>query len=462
MESCAGDYEPQATMIEKRVCAAFAPLVALALVMVGSAAGQVPSAGPATHNVDELVAIALEANPAVLAAQQRVDAAEARIASSGAFPDPFLGLGVMNMPVLEPGYGDEMTMNAVTLAQSVPFPGKRALARRTAELEREAARSELEQVRLATSRDVRIAYYRIALRDRSLEILARSQRLLLDLIASAESRYAVGTGGQDAVLVGRVETAHLAVEAAELSEQRRADIASLNGLLARNSDAALTVGGFPPAIVALAIPETGEIRFASAALGSRLESSPLPDIGVLEARALAASPMLRMHEARIEAQETRVELARRGHLPDFDLSLTWGQRFSHPDMVSVMVMIPLPVHRASRQDAGRAEQEAVLASMRAEHDALVYEIRSELARLVGQIEAQRSRLALLVGFVLPQAAAALESSTASFQVGRTDFRTVLQNQAAVYNYETDYHRALGDFAIALAELNYVVGEEVLP
>jgi outer membrane protein TolC len=49
----------------------------------------------------------------------------------------------------------------------------------------------------------------------------------------------------------------------------------------------------------------------------------------------------------------------------------------------------------------------------------------------------------------------------SYQVGKGELLAVLENQATVFTYETDYFRALSDFAKNVAELERVVGEEVL-
>jgi outer membrane protein TolC len=46
-------------------------------------------------------------------------------------------------------------------------------------------------------------------------------------------------------------------------------------------------------------------------------------------------------------------------------------------------------------------------------------------------------------------------------VGRVELLTVLDDQATVFTYEMDYFRALSDFATRVAELERVVGEEVL-
>lgn len=455
------DYEPYKTMRDLLANAAW-PLLVLTLTAAPLAGQDTRGSNAGLDALDSLVALALETNPAVLAARHHVDAVAARIAPAGTLPDPMIGAGILNLPIVEPGFSDPMTMSAVAVEQSLPFPGKLSLARRAMELELEAARADLESMRLEAERNVRAAYYAIALHDRSLEILERNQRLLVELIASTESRYAVGTGGQAEVLTARLEATRLAEEAVELTERRRGLLADLNAVLARSSDTPVILAAIPQRIVAAAVTTSTATRFASATLGSRLESSPIPPLDALQRTAIAANPALRAHEARIAAQEARVELARRSHLPDFELSLMWGQRFDRDDMVSLMVMMPLPVHRTARQDASVAGHEAELAAMRAEHHAMVNGIRADVARFSADLEAERSRLALFVRSVLPQSQAALESVTAAFQVGRADFMAVLENQATLYNYETEYHRALTDFAIALAELERVVGRDVLP
>ncbi len=63
--------------------------------------------------------------------------------------------------------------------------------------------------------------------------------------------------------------------------------------------------------------------------------------------------------------------------------------------------------------------------------------------------------------IIPQGRAALESATSSFQVGRVDFLTLLENQATLYNYETAYYRSLTTFAARLADLERIVGKEIL-
>jgi cobalt-zinc-cadmium efflux system outer membrane protein len=413
--------------------------------------------------VDSLVALALEVNPSINAAEHAVDAARARVGPAGALPDPMLSAGIMNFPISEPGFDDFMTMTTVGVGQRLPFPGKLSLATRAAELELRAAQSRLEAVCLELEADVRTAWYELAFLDRSLEVIGDNQTLLVNLIGVTESRYGVGTGGQQDVLRARVEAARLAEEAVALAEARGAALARLNALLNRPSATPVERPRIPERIARAAVSDSpDQIRFASAALGARAADSPLPPLVELQERAIANNPRLSAHEAAIAAQETRVELAGRAHLPDFDLSLQYGQRMERADMVSVMVSVPVPVNRRDRQDQQVAEARAELAAMQAGHHQMINELRATVAERYAQLERDRAQLALFVRAIVPQGRASLESATAAFQVGLADFMTVVDNQATLFDYEIAYFRALADFAQGLAELERVVGAGVLP
>lgn len=163
----------------------------------------------------------------------------------------------------------------------------------------------------------------------------------------------------------------------------------------------------------------------------------------------------------IAAQSARVELARKASRPDIDFSLQYGQRDQRPDMISAVFSIPLPLHKRSRQDQELAEARSELAAMEAERRGAANKIRSEVARLVSDLERNRTELALYTKAILPQGQAAVTSSLASYRAGKADLLAVLDNQSTLFTYETAYHRALTDFAKALADLEQTVGGEVL-
>ena len=438
-------------------------IVAATLVLPPGANGQ--GREPAAVDVstlDSLIARALVTSPSIRAAAARLDAARARVAPAGLRADPMLMVGVQNLPVTDPGFRDEMTMKMVGISQSVPYPGKLRLQRRAAEQEVTAAQAGVDQAHLMVARALRAAYYDLIFTDQALEIVRRNQEMLAALIPVSEAHYSSGTGAQADVLRLRVEAARLADEATVLSEERRAALARLNAVLIQPSDAAIDVPTLPARIRRAAVSDSARsITFVSPLLGSRVADSPIPRVDSLQSLALRQNPALRAHEAMIAAQAARAELARKEHLPDFDLSLQYGQRDALADMVSAIVSVPLPVQKGRKQHAQAAEARLQLAALEAEHHTMRTELAAKVVELHGALERGRSQLALYVKAILPQSRAALSSAKTGYQVGRVDFISLLEAQATVFQYETQYHRALTDFAKTLALLEEQVGSEVL-
>jgi outer membrane protein TolC len=443
---------------------------------VARAQQQGPGSMAGAASLDSLVARALEANPRIRAARDRVDAARARRGPAGLLPDPMLAVGIQNLPLGRDQTGtatdvasmarrdlpDMMTMRMVAIGQTIPFPGKLGLRQRAAGHQVTSAEAMLTATQREIERAVKEVYYELAFLDRSFEILERNQQVLVNLIRTTESRYTVGVGAQTDVLKARVEAARLAEEAVALEEERGAALARLNALLDRASDMPIDLPRVPERIARAAVADSAtRVRFTSAMLGARAADSPVPPLAALQDAAVTNNPELLAHEATIRAQAARVELARKEHLPDFDVSLSYGQRNQRPDMITAMISVPIQWRKGRKQDQYVTEATAELSALEAEHQDRVNALRARVAELHADLERARAQLALFVKAILPQASTLLSSATASFQVGRVDFLTVLDNQSTLYSYETGYFRALSDFATKLAALEAVIGKEML-
>ena len=439
----------------------FTWVAALGVALPGGARAQAPAADSTA--VATLVRQALAANPEVRAAEERLKAARAAVAPAGALPDPMLSAGVTNFSLSQPGFGDFMTMKMVGIGQTLPYPGKLSLRRRAAEWQAAAAEAGLEGARLVVAQQVQDAWYELAFIDRALDIVRRNETLAGTLVRVAEARYTVGTAAQQDALRARVEATRLGEDASALIERRRAVLARLNAALDRPTDTPVENPAVPARLAAAAVAESPHrIRFAAQTLGARAADSPLPDVAVLERMAAESSPELRGRDALITAQAARVELAGKAALPDFGVSISYGQRDGRSDMVSAMVSVPIPIHKGQKQDQELTEARARLSALEAERRSGVNEINARIAELVSAIERDRAQLALLKAAVIPQARATLTSLTASYQVGKVDFSAVLDNQATVFNAETEYFRLLSDFARNVAQLERTVGGEVIP
>ncbi|MGH7646989.1 MAG: TolC family protein [Gemmatimonadaceae bacterium] len=255
----------------------------------------------------------------------------------------------------------------------------------------------------------------------------------------------------------------LAQNANGLREQRQTQVASLNALIDRPSDASLESAHIPARLVRAALPDSDEhIHFASNVFGASVSDSLLPSLATMQAIAIANSPMLREHEASIAAQTARVSLAEKATKPDVDLSIQYGQRNGLTDMISAIISLPVPIQGARKQGEDAAAARAELAALEAEHHADVNDLRARVAKLYADLGRERTQIALDVKAILPQGRAALASLTSSYQGGRGDLLGLLDGQSTLLAYETSYYRTLSDFGETLAELDQVVGKEVLP
>lgn len=419
--------------------------------------------------LSDVLAEAEANNPELLATTRAAEAAAARVPQAGALPDPMLGVGIMNLPVAAPSLGrDMMTMTTIQLGEHFPWPGKLALREGIARFHAEAADWEVERVRDRVLSEVKSAYYRVYFLDRALDVTDRNERLVGDFAQLTSAKYGVGTGAQPDVLKAQVERTRLEDQLVALREQRASAVARLNALLGRPTDTPLPSAELPNEVVVAALGgDSGDVRFASASLSDVLPEGGdgalpgTPGVAELQRLALAHNPMIQAHVRRVAAQERSVALARKAVLPDINVSTSYSHRREFGDLFNVMVSLPLPVFSGRKQGQGVVEQNAILAEHEARHRAKVNELNADIASLAAQLQRAREQLVLLNDGILPQARTSLASATASYQVGRVDFLTLLDAQVTLYRNELDYHRLLADFATDLAALERAVGTEVL-
>jgi cobalt-zinc-cadmium efflux system outer membrane protein len=440
-----------------------AALVATAAPLRSSAQTATPSDSTVT-GISAIVRRATEANPAIHAAKARLTAAQARIGPAGTAPDPMLMAGLVNFPIASSGgMSEPMTMKMIGVSQTVIYPGKLSLARRSAVLEADGARAALDVTRRDVVRRATVAYYEIAYLDRALDVAKQTSMTLSNVIRVTESRYSTGAGAQEDVLKARVESARLSETANALMEQRRAVLATLNAALDQRSDEPLVGPAVEDRVAHAALAhDVDAIRFTAQTLGATAADSPLPSVPALQQLAIDHSPGLREHEAMIAAQAARVQLAEKERKPDIDLSLRYGQRSGRPDMVSAEVSIPLKLHRRAREDQQLAEAISILEALHAEHVGQVNALREQVATLAAELDRNRTQLALYAKAILPESRAAVTAALTGYQAGRGNVLTVLDGANTVFSAEIGYYRALSDFAKNLAKLEEIVGAEVLP
>lgn len=169
-------------------------------------------------------------------------------------------------------------------------------------------------------------------------------------------------------------------------------------------------------------------------------------------------PALKRDERVIDRGQQALELARKELLPDFAVNVT-SQKFvgGMPWMYGVDLMVKVPLFWQRKQRPMIAEAAAALEGGRQMRDATLAMASAQLTE-VYLAGATSHRLAdLYSDSVLPQARLSLESSLASYQVGRVDFLSVLTNFVTVLSYEISYEEQNARYLQALARLEPLTG-----
>lgn len=428
----------------------------------GAARGQEPDTVDAS--LASLVQEALERSPGVAAARAAAGSLEERTSQAGAWEDPLLTVGFMNLRTTSFDFSDDpMTMRVVQVAQKIPLPGQVGHRRDAAALEAESATHRVEAARVEVAAAVKRAYAELYDRDRALAIVDRNLEVLRGLEEITRSRYATGVGRQPAVLRAGLEIDGLEADRVALVESRRAALARLNALRDRPADTPLEGTGFPRSMTDL-LAEAQDGRAFPSALGAERtrRSASLPPLDSLVARAVERKPELRAHVAHIGAREETVDLARAERWPAPRIGVGYGQREGRPDMLNATLSFSLPIFAGAKQQAAVREQQGALARERSLHDRMVREIERDVTVAHASVSDALGQLARYRTGILARARANLDAAIAAYRSGDEDFLALLDSQTTLYRHELEHHRQLADLLAAWADLERAVGEEIAP
>lgn len=404
----------------------------------------VTAAGQQDPQLRELLAEAVRNSPEVRASGNERLAARHRVLPAGALEDPMLEAGVINAPLAsQPFRREDMTMKMLGVSQKIPYPGKRELRQDVAARDAESVAYGYAETLNRVLRDVKVAYFELALALESARVVQRNKQVLEQFLKISESRYGVGQGSQADVLKAQTQLSRMVDELIKLARERRTAEADLMRALGR------------PASVGAPVP-----------VPLRLSDFPLDTDALLDA-ALRDRPQILGLKSMLERNTRNLELARKDYYPDFDVRLSYGQRdrslegMRRDDMVSLTVAINLPVWRETKRDPRVAEAIALRDQAADMLEAQRNELASKLRQQVASADQSLKSARLYETGILPQARLAVESSLAAYRVNRVDFLTLLDSQMTVLTYEISHASALAAYNKAIAEIELLTGKSGL-
>ncbi len=390
--------------------------------------------------------IALKINPGLASMASRAKAIAEIPPQVGTLPDPHLSFDAINLPVdTFSTVQENMTQLRVGLSQEIPFPGKLKLKEEAARFEAKSAGFDVVETSLRLVRNVHISWWNLFYLDRALEIIKRNEVLLRQFITIARTKYKVGEGLQQDVLLAQVELSKLLDINISLVGARRDEQSRLNKLLNR------------PTQLSIRLP--GKVK----------ETLPnMPSETKLHQIALKDRPLLASQSERIKAAEKRVDLADLDYYPDFKVGAGYGFRQgsntgrndSRADFLTLGVSINLPIYTSTKQDRALAQRQADVAKEQFALQDDTEAVWSEASRALANYIKAKQRTSLFKTGIIPQASQTVDSMLAGYQVNKVDFLNLVRSQITLYNYETLYWKALTGARQNLARLEAAIGQKI--
>ena len=396
-----------------------------------------------TLTLKEAVKLAISDNSALTAQGEHARSMRAIAPQVGSLPDPVLSLNALNLPVNSFSTTQEnMTQIQVGFSQAIPFPGKLALREDAANMLADAAEYDTDEFRLQLISRVKGGWWNLFYLDRALETVKRNKVLLRQLIRIAETKYKVGKGLQQDVLLAQLELSKLLDVGISLKAARKREVASLNALINR------------PAYDDIRLPQKVDETLLEAAKES-----------VLAEQAITSRPVLFRQGKYIEASSKHVALAEKDYYPDFNLGAAYGLRSginpannrSRDDFTSVKLSMTLPFFTGTRQDHQLEQRKAELARSQFSYQDIKEIVLVEVSHALADYEKAREQGLLFKTGIIPQAHQTVASMLAAYQVNKVDFLNLVGAQVTLYNYETQYWKSLAEANQSMARLDAAVG-----
>ncbi len=399
-------------------------------------------------NAEELtlhsaISIAIEDNPSLAQILARAKSMATIPSQVGSLPDPTISFNTLNLPVDSfDSQQENMTQFKVGISQTIPFPGKLALRQKVASLQADAAMKNVIEAQGWLQKNVKDTWWQIFYLDRALKIVDNNQVLLRQFIQIARTKYEVGQGLQQDVLLAQLELSKLLDQQLKLKGNRSNTTASLNSLLNR------------PANLPISLPE--KVKTTLPQLKTEVD---------LYQQAASFRALLSASRTSISAAQSRLDLTKRDYLPDLNIGAAYSARDDMPsgaeraDFLSIKISMTVPIFYTSKQDKAVDQRTSELLQKKYAFQDELNNVRTQITQSYSNYQRAKDQFILFKTGIIPQARQTVSSMLAGYQVSKVDFLNLVRSQITLLNFEMQYWNVFAEANQSLAQLTATVGKD---
>jgi len=377
-------------------------------------------------------------NPAIQQALKKWAAAKERVTQEAAWDDLKVSGSSRSarfVDVAPNSFTDQMA----SVEQIIPLTGKNLVRARIAAADAVEAFERARREQLDVLAKARASYFRLLNATAQLELNRRNLVSLRQIAEVSRSRYEVGQANAAEPLVGEVEASKLLESEQDILRNISAEQSQLNVLMNRDA--------FAP----LGRPDETNIKALN--------------ISMMQAReiALANRPEIKIAQAKIDMETSRLGLARRNWIPDPAIKVE-AQRYNDAAQaaseVDAGISFTVPWVNPGKYSAAVREAKENLAAAQHEFDRTNAEALGALRDALEKVHTTKHHVDLFRDKLVPQARQAFEANQFAYETGKATFLEWITAQRNLRDLEAMGQQHIADYYAALAELEAVVGADL--
>src|SRR5881394_511081 len=389
-------------------------------------------------SLGEVTSIVLANNSTIQQALRKWSAAKARVTQETAWDDLKVG-GSSRAARFVDIAPNSFTDQTVSVEQIIPLTGKNLARARAAAADAVASYQQARREQLDVLAQTRTSYFRLLNANAQLELNRKNLVSLRQIAEVSRSRYEVGKANAAEPLAGEVEASKLLESEQDIVRNISSEQSQLNVLMNRDAFAPLDQ------------PEQTETRSVIASMEN--------------ARALmiANRPEIKIAQAKIDMEKSRLDLARRNWIPDPAIKVE-AQRYNDSRQAAsefdAGVSFTVPWVNPGKYSAAVREAKENLAA--AEHglDQTNAESLGLLRDALQKVHTAKHHVELFRDKLVPQARHAFEANQFAYETGKASFLEWITAQRNLRDLEAMGQQHVADYYAALADVEAVVGTDL--
>jgi cobalt-zinc-cadmium efflux system outer membrane protein len=395
-------------------------------------------APPARISLREVTSLVLANNPAIQQSLRKWSAAKARITQEAAWDDLRVG-GSSRAARFVDVAPNAFTDQIASVEQIIPLTGKNLVRARIAAADAVAAFEQARREQLDVLAKARASYFRLMNAHAQLELNRKNLVSLRQIAEVSRSRYEVGKANAAEPLAGEVEASKLLESEQDILRNISSEQSQLNVLMNRDA--------FAP----LGQPEETQIK----SLHISMEQS--------RELAVANRPEIKIAQAKIDMEKSRLGLARRNWIPDPAIKVE-AQRYNDSGQaaseVDAGVSFTVPWINPGKYSAAVREAKENLAAAQHEFERTNAESLGALRDVLEKVHTTKHHVDLFREKLVPQARQAFEANQFAYETGKASFLEWITAQRNLRDLEAMSQQHIADYHAALAELEAVIGTDL--